>query len=92
MGTRPAVKITLRSTSNTVLYSQCHRWPELDHFDGYVVRPGKFVHVASYGNTATINGGFKLDAIAQIPANPALLATASRIDVDIVPGANCPNQ
>lgn len=92
VGTRPAVRITIRSTSNTVLYLQCHRWPELDHFDGYVVRPGKFVHIAPYGNTATINGGFKLDAIAQIPANPALLATASRIDVDIVPSPTCPNQ
>lgn len=92
VGTRPAVLLTIKSNTNTVLFRQCFRWPELDHFDGYVVRPGRFVFISPYGNNATINGGFKLNAIAQIPANPALLANASQIDADIVPGIKCPNQ
>ena len=92
VGSRPAVLLTVRSTSNTILYRQCYRWPELDHFDGYVVRPGRFVFVSPYGNTATINGGFKLDAVAQIPASPQLLANASQIDMDIVVSTACPNQ
>jgi hypothetical protein len=92
VGSRPAVLITIRSTSNKVLHRQCYRWPELDHFDGYVVRPGRFVSISPYGNTAAINGGFTLDAVAQIPADPGLLANASRVDVDIVTGANCPNR
>jgi hypothetical protein len=92
VGSRPAVLITIKSTSNTVLFRQCFRWPELDHIDGYHVRPGRFVTVRPYGNTAVINGGFKLDAVAQISANPGLLATASQINADIVSGANCPNQ
>jgi hypothetical protein len=77
--------------SNTVLFRQCFKWPELDHIDGYHVRPGRFVTVRPYGNTAIINGGFRLDAIAQISANPGLLATASQINADIVPGSQCPN-
>jgi hypothetical protein len=92
VGSRPAVLLTIKSTSNTVLFRQCFRWPELDHIDGYHVRPGRFVTVRPYGNTAIINGGFKLDAVAQISANPGLLATASQINADIVAGANCPNQ
>lgn len=92
VGSRPAVLLTVKSTSNTVLFRQCFRWPELDHIDGYHVRPGRFVTVKPYGNTAVINGGFKLDAVAQISANPGLLATASQINADIVAGANCPNQ
>jgi hypothetical protein len=92
VGSRPAVLLTIKSTSNTVLFRQCFKWPELDHIDGYHVRPGRFVTVRPYGNTAIINGGFKLDAVAQISANPGLLATASQINADIVPGANCPNQ
>ena len=92
VGSRPAVLLTVKSTSNTVLFRQCFRWPELDHIDGYHVRPGRFVTVKPYGNTAVINGGFKLDAVAQISANSGLLATASQINADIVAGANCPNQ
>jgi hypothetical protein len=92
VASRPAVLITIRSTSNSILHRQCYRWPELDHYDGYVVRPGRFVTISPYGNNATINGGFKLDAVAQIPANPELLANASQINVDIVPGAQCPNR
>lgn len=92
IGSRPAVLITIKSTSNTVLFRQCFRWPELDHIDGYVVREGRFVRVSPYGNSVTVNGGFKLDAIAQIPANPALLANASQIDADVVNSLKCPNQ
>ena len=92
VGSRPAVLLTVKSVSNTVLFRQCFKWPELDHIDGYHVRPGRFVTVRPYGNTATINGGFKLDAVAQISTNPGLLATASQINADIVPGASCPNQ
>ena len=92
VGSRPAVLITIRSTSNSILHRQCYRWPELDHFDGYVVRPGRFVAISPYGNNATINGGFKLDAVAQISADPVLLANASQINADIVPGAQCPNR
>lgn len=92
VGSRPAVLLTIKSTSNAVLFRQCFKWPELDHIDGYHVRPGRFVTVRPYGNTAVINGGFKLDAVAQISANSGLLATASQINADIIPGANCPNQ
>jgi hypothetical protein len=92
VGSRPAVLITIKSTSNTVLFRQCFRWSELDHIDGYHVRPGRFVTVRSYGNTAIINGGFKLNAVAQISASSGLLATASQINADIVPGANCSNR
>jgi hypothetical protein len=92
VGTRPAVLITVRSVSNIALYRQCYRWPELDHFDGYVIREGRFVHLGSYGNHISINGGFKLDAIAQIPANPGLLANVARVDVDVVVSTACPNQ
>lgn len=92
VGSRPAVLITLRNNTNAPLYRACYRWPELDHIDGYYIREGKFVHLGNYGNHATINGGFKLDAIAQIPASPGLLASASRVDVDVVVGAACPNQ
>jgi hypothetical protein len=92
VGSRPAVLITIKSASNTVLFRQCFRWSELDHIDGYHVRPERFVTVRPYGNTAVVNGGFKLDAVAQISANPGLLAKASQINADIVAGANCPNQ
>ena len=92
VGTRPAVLITIRNTSNAPIFRQCYRWPELDHIDGYVVREGRFVRLSSYGNNVTINGGFRLDAIAQIPANPALLATAARVDVDVVISTACPNR
>ena len=92
VGTRPAVLITIRSTSNAPLFRQCFRWPELDHFDGYVVREGRFVHLSHYGNHITVNGGFRLNAIAQIPADPALLANAAKIDMDVVVSTACPNQ
>ena len=92
IGSRPAVLLTIKSTSNAVIFKQCFRWPELDHIDGYHVRPGRFITVRSYGNTAIINGGFKLDAIAQIPANPGLLANATQINADIVPNSSCPTQ
>ena len=92
VGSRPAVLITIRSASNGVLHRQCYRWPELDHFDGYVVRPGRFVFISPYGNTATVNGGFTLDAVAQIPTSPGLLSNASRVDVDVVVSTTCPNQ
>lgn len=91
VGTRPAVLLTVKSASNTVLFRQCFKWPELDHIDGYHVRPGRFITVRPYGNTAIINGGFKLDAVAQISANPGLLNNASQVIADIVPGSQCPN-
>lgn len=91
IGTRPAVLITLKSAQNTVLVRQCFRWSELDHIDGYNVRPGRFVLVTPYGNSATVNSSFKLDGIAGFPATPELLANASQITADIVPGQNCPN-
>jgi hypothetical protein len=92
VGSRPAVLITVKSAANTVLFRQCFRWPELDHIDGYVVREGRFVRISPYGNSIAINGGFKLNAVAQIPANPALLANASQIDADVVNSLKCPNQ
>lgn len=92
IGSRPAVLLTIKSTSNTVLFQQCFRWPELDHHDGYVVRPGKFVSISPFGSVVTINGGFRLDAVAQISVNPGLLTNASQINADIVPGSACPNQ
>lgn len=92
VGSRPAVLITIKSNSNTVLLRQCYRWPELDHNDGYVVREGRFVRIAPYGNTVSINGGYKLDAVAQIPAYPGLLSTANTITADIVRSNVCPNQ
>jgi len=90
VGSRPAVLVTVRSDQNQVLVRQCFRWPELDHFDGYVVRPGRFVAISPYGNTITVNGGFKLDAAAQIAVNPALLDSASRVEVDVVNSNICP--
>ena len=92
VGSRPAVLITILSNSNSVLLRQCYRWPELDHNDGYVVREGRFVRIAPYGNTISINGGFKLDAVAQIPAYPGLLASASTVTADIVRSTACPNR
>lgn len=92
IGTRPAVLITVRSATNAPLYRACYRMPELDHYDGYNIREGKFVRIGSFGNTATIVGGFTMDAVAQIPANPAFLAAATRIDIDVVANAVCPNQ
>jgi hypothetical protein len=90
VGTRPAVLITIRSNENAVLFRQCFNWPELDHNDGYVVRDGRFVRIAPYGNITTINGGFTLDGIAPIPAHPWIISSASRVEADIVRGASCP--
>jgi hypothetical protein len=92
VGSRPAVLMTVRSDQNRVLARQCVRWPELDHIDGYVVRPGRFVFISPYGNTITVNGGFKLDAVAQIAVNPAVLDSANRVEVDVVNSLACPNQ
>jgi NOL1/NOP2/fmu family ribosome biogenesis protein len=91
VGSRPAVLITIKNAGNRAISRQCYFWPELDHNDGYVVRPNKFVFIAPYGNSTTINGGFRLDAVALIPTTPELLATASRVDIDIVPKISCPN-
>ena len=89
--TRPTVSITVRSAQNQALIRQCFRWAELDHIDGYHVREGNFVSIGNFNNTATINGGFRLDAIAHIAVNPGLLDLASRVEVDVVPGNTCPN-
>jgi hypothetical protein len=90
IGSRPAVLITIKSSENTVLFRQCFNWPELDHNDGYVVREGRFVRKAPYGNITTINGGFTLDGIAPIPAHPWIISSANRVEADIVKGASCP--
>jgi hypothetical protein len=70
VGSRPAVLLTIKSVSNTVLFRQCFKWPELDHIDGYHVRPGRFVTVRPYGNTAVINGGLPSQSSLSIKIYP----------------------
>jgi hypothetical protein len=92
VGSAPAVLITIKSDANQPIIRRCFNWPELDHNDGYNVRPGRFVSLSPYGASATINGGFKLDAVALIAVSPGLLDRASKVEVDIVTGNNCPIQ
>lgn len=91
IATRPAVRITVVSPENRPIYRACHRWSELDHMDVYRVRPGHFVAVHSMVPFISINGALKLDAIAQIPVNPAFLAQANRVDAEVVTGDACQN-
>ena len=88
----PSLLITIKSTSNSVLYRQCYNWSELDHVDDYTVRSGRFVVLSQSERWAAINGGFKLKGTALVPANSELLASAARVDADIVPKSSCPNQ
>jgi hypothetical protein len=91
ISSRPAVRITVLTVENRPIYQACHRWSELDHLDGYQVRPGHFVGVHSMVPFISINGALKLDAIAQLPVNPAFLAQANRVDAEVVLGASCQN-
>ena len=91
IASRPAVKITVLNLENQPIYSRCHRWSELDHIDGYQVRPGHFVAVHSIVPYISFNGALNLDAIAQIPVNPAFLAQANRVDAEVVLGNSCSN-
>lgn len=88
----PSLLITIKSTSNSVLYRKCYNWAELDHVDDYAVRSGRFVTISQSERWAAINGGFKLKGTALVPANSELLASAARVDADIVPKSSCPNQ
>jgi hypothetical protein len=91
ISSRPAVRITVLTAENRPIYQACHRWSELDHIDGYRVRPGHFVGVHSMVPFISINGALKLDAIAQLPVNPAFLAQANRVDAEVVLGNACQN-
>jgi len=92
INSRPSLLITIKSTSNSVLYCQCYNWSELDHIDDYTVRSGRFVVLSQSERWAAINGGFKLKGTALVPANTELLASAFRVDADIVARSSCPTQ
>lgn len=91
ISTRPAVQVTVLNPENRPIYRSCYRWSELDHIDGYRARPGHFVGVHSVVPYITVNGALTLDAIAQIPTNPAFLAQANRVNVEVVLGNACQN-
>ena len=91
IATRPAVQITITNTENRKIYQSCFRWSELDHMDNYRVRAGHFVEINSMNPILTIYEPMKLDGIAQIPVNPALLAQANRVDAEVVLGNSCQN-
>lgn len=91
IATRPAVQITVVNAENRPIYRACHRWSELDHIDHHQVRLKRFVAVHSMVPYISVNGALKLDAIAQLPVNPAFLAQANRVDAEVVLGDACQN-
>lgn len=89
VGSRPAVLVTVRGAHRQVLFASCYLYQELDHMPNYVVNDNRFVR---YGqNFAQVMGGYQLRGRIQIPVNPAVLAQASTIDMDIVERTRCPN-
>ena len=75
----PQVMITLRSNTDLVLSQICTGW-----------NPWNFTEFSMYNQTVFVNGAFRLNAVAQIPVDPQVLESLSRIQLDVVNQSFCP--
>jgi hypothetical protein len=85
----PNVLITIKNTDGTRAFGGCFRWQELDHNHDYHERSGRFVQVGR-STTALLDGSFRLDATAFVPAHMVNLNQANTIELQIVPKSQCP--
>lgn len=92
VGSSPSVLVSIKDSSQTILFSACYSYQELDHDPKYVVNEKRFVELSPYRATAFVNGAYKLKSRITIPVNPTTLQKASVIDMDIVPLSQCPNR
>lgn len=92
VGTQPRVRMTIYTTQNTTMYVGCHSWDALDHASGYNVQGARyFVDSSFYGPpNVNINGNNDLSGIISIRMNPEQLRQASRVELKVVPVAQCP--
>jgi hypothetical protein len=89
VASEPNVLITVKNQDGSRAFSGCYRWQELDHLHDYHERSGRFVQVGR-STTALLDGSFRLDATAFVPAHMVNLTQASGIELQIVPKAQCP--
>lgn len=87
---RPNVLVTIKNADQTVAFSGCFRWQELDHESDYNHRPGRFVKMSTYSATAFLDGAFSLNSTIVVPPYAVNLADANTVELTVVKRERCP--
>jgi hypothetical protein len=89
IASQPSVELTVLTHQDRVMHRECFYWSELDHMHGYAVRAGHFVEGGE--GAININGNFSMNTAISLGASPAQLNLAQRVELKIVPKAQCQN-
>lgn len=87
---RPNILVTIKNSDQTVAFSGCFRWQELDHESDYNNRPNRFVKMSSYAASAFIDGAYTLNSTIIVPPYAVALADANTVELTVVRREQCP--
>jgi hypothetical protein len=87
---RPNILVTIKNADQTVAFSGCFRWQELDHESDYNQRPGRFVKIGTYSASAFVDGAYTLNSTIIVPPYAVALADANTVELTVVKQDQCP--